>query len=230
MHFRATTAYTLKPDSSPVSEADVAVENALISLIQAQFPEHGIFGEENNRINPHAPYQWVLDPIDGTRSFMAGYPLFTTLIALCENGVPILGVIDQPILRERWLGARGLPTQFNGSPCSVARPDSGAPLTLASTSMRYFTPHEAEIMSKLCANFVPSGDGYAYAMLASGQLHAVVDGYMKPYDYMAHAPIIEGAGGVITDWAGKPITLYSNGKVLAACTERVHKQLLEKLP
>lgn len=228
-YFRITDSHEIKADGSPVTVADKAAEDAMRVLIRKEFPTHGIFGEEGERVNTSAPLQWVLDPIDGTRAFMAGYPLFTTLIALCENGVPVLGVIDQPILRERWVGMKDQPTLFNGVPCDVAAHADANAATLASTSMRYFTPAEAQTVSKLAANFVPCGDGYAYAMLACGQLHAVVDGYMKPYDYMAHVPIIEGAGGVITDWSGDRLALNSNGKVVAACTPVLHSHLLEKL-
>src|ERR1700676_3233037 len=123
-YFRQPLAVTDKPDLSPVTVADRAAETAMRRLIAARFPEHGIIGEEFGREREDAPFVWVLDPIDGTKSFISGVPLFGTLIALTRHGRPILGIIDQPISRERWIGAAGRRTSFNGTaircrPCAA---------------------------------------------------------------------------------------------------------------
>lgn len=228
-HFRRPLTPERKADASPVTIADRQAEEAMRALIHIRFPRHGIYGEEGERVNPEAPLQWVLDPIDGTRAYMAGYPTFTTLIALCDKGVPVLGIIDQPFLKERWTGAPGHPTLFNGKPARTAPSVELAQATLATTSTDYFTPAEREAFAAISAQALSTlhgGDAYAYAMLASGNLHAVADAALKPYDFCALSPIIEGAGGTITDWRGQPLTLESDGRVLAACNTELHKAAL----
>lgn len=230
--YRMPIAIENKKDSSPVTIADRSVETAMRDLIEAAYPDHGIIGEEFGNIRPESPYQWVLDPIDGTRSFIAGYPLFTTLIALAHNGVPILGIIDQAILGERWLGANGIQSVFNGTPTDTRNCKALTNAVLATTSIDYFTPKQAQSFKALkgeCANTVLGGDAYAYAMLASGQIDLVVDAGMKPYDYCSLKCVIEGAGGMITDWLGKPITIHSDGSVVAAASKELHKAALAVL-
>lgn len=230
--YRRPLAVDHKSDLSPVTIADRNVEIALRAAIEARFPDHGIIGEEFGNVRQQSPYQWVIDPIDGTRSFIAGYPLFTTLIALAFEGTPILGMIDQPISGERWLGVRGKETTLSGNPVKTSGRSALQNAVIATTSMDYFTPTQLQSFLKLksqCANTVLGGDAYAYAMLASGQIDMVVDGGMKPYDFCALKPVIEGAGGVITDWQGKPITIHSDGRVLAAANEALHKQALAAL-
>jgi inositol-phosphate phosphatase/L-galactose 1-phosphate phosphatase/histidinol-phosphatase len=230
--YRMPLAIEIKKDASPVTAADRSVETAMRDLITAQYPEHGIVGEEFGNVNPQAELQWVLDPIDGTRSFIAGYPLFTTLIALTHKGAPILGVIDQPVLGERWVGAGGIATLFNGKTTQTRRCIKPENAVLATTSTDYFTPRQAQSFGTLrrqCGSSVPGGDAYAYAMLAGGQIDIVVDAGMKPYDYCCLKPVIEGAGGIITDWNGRPLTLSSDGSVLAAATGELHKAALAVL-
>ena len=229
--FRKPLNLERKGDSSPVTEADRAAESAMAALIRARFPDHGIFGEEHARENAESRWQWVLDPIDGTRAFLAGYPTFTTLIALCLDGAPVLGVIDQPFLRERWTAEAGGVTLLNGERVRAqARRLEDA--VLATTSSDYFTPAQAAAYAKLrarCASAIAGGDAYASAMLASGCVGAVVDAALKPYDYCALVPIVEGAGGVITDWRGKPLTLDSDGSLAAACCPEAHRAMLAEL-
>lgn len=229
-YFRMPCTPEVKGDSSPVTVADREAEAAMRALIEAYYPAHGIFGEEGERIRSDARLQWVLDPLDGTRSFIAGYHSFTTLIALTENGVPLLGVIDQPILRERW--AAGSTALLNDRPVRTRQAARLEDIAIASTSHAYFTTAQAQAYRRLCDHTVSAslgGDAYAYAMLASGHLGAVVDVAMKPYDYCALAPVVQGAGGVITDWKGRPLTLDSDGTVAAACTPQVHAQIMELL-
>ena len=188
-------------------------------LIAESFPSHGIIGEEFGEHAADAEYVWVLDPIDGTKSFISGVPLFGTLIALTYRGAPILGVIDQPIQRERWVGATGRKTTLNGKPVSTRACRSLVEATLYATSPDMFTQPNAKPFERLrgqvkLARF--GADCYAYALLASGFIDLVVEANLKPYDYCALAPVIAGAGGVITDWSGKALSLHSDGRVVAS--------------
>ncbi len=222
-HFRKVLRTEEKDDGSPVTQADKEAEAAMRMLIREKCPAHGIWGEEGGRERDTATLQWVLDPIDGTRAFMAGYPTFSTLIALCENGVPRLGVIDQPFLKERWAAVYEPIDAF-----SRKAPDM---LSIATTSMPYFTPEQWKAFQRASFShtLVQGGDAYAYAMLASGHLHAVIDAAMKPYDFCALVPVVEASGGVITDWSGKHLTLESKGDVVATCNPEAHQQLLDRL-
>lgn len=231
-HFRMPVSVERKADQSPVTLADRAVEDALRRLIEKEYPEHGIIGEEFGDVRDHAPFQWVLDPIDGTRSFLGGYPIFTSLIALVHEQVPVLGLITQPIARERWLGVRSGTTTLNDKPAIVRGCKQLADAVVATTSIDYFTPAQTEKFRSLrqsCAHTVLGGDAYAYAMLASGQMDVVVDAGMKAYDFCALAPVVAGAGGVITDWNGKALTSGSDGRVVAAVNAKLHAEALALL-
>ncbi len=230
--YRMPTTINRKSDSSAVTLADREVEQRLREMIEAHYPEHGIIGEEFGNIRSSSDYQWVIDPIDGTRSFIAGYPLFTTLIALAQNGAPVLGIIDQPVSGERWLGAIGIDTTLNGTPVKTSACTTLSDAVLATTSIDYFTQAQAQIFQELksqISSTILGGDAYAYAMLASGRIDLVVDAGMKPYDYCALKTVIEGAGGVITDWAGKALTTTSDGSVIAAATKELHVAALALL-
>ncbi len=188
-----------KADKSPVTLADTEAETAMRSLIQKQFPAHGIWGEEGERINPKAPTQWVLDPIDGTRAFISGYPTFATLIACVENNTSVLGVIDQPVLKQRFVGVKGQATTLNGKEAKVSQITELAQAAIASTSTYYFDDPQRDWFDKLAKSaksYALGGDAYAYAMLACGQLDAVVDVGLKYYDLAALIPVVEGAGGI----------------------------------
>jgi inositol-phosphate phosphatase/L-galactose 1-phosphate phosphatase/histidinol-phosphatase len=217
-YFRQGVAVDDKPDTSPVTIADREAESALRALIETRFPDHGILGEEHGSVRTDAERVWVLDPIDGTKSFISGVPLFGTLIALVERGAPVLGVIDQPISRERWIGARGHKSTLNGRPISTRACASLGAATLFATSPDMFKGADAEGFLRLksavkLARF--GGDCYAYGLLAAGFVDLVVEAGLKPYDYAALVPVITGAGGGMTDWEGKPLTLASEGRVLA---------------
>ena len=231
-HFRTAYSVETKADASPVTIADRECEIAIRALIEAKFPDHGIIGEELGNVREGAQYQWVIDPIDGTRAFIAGYPIFTTLIALAKGGVPVLGIIDQPVTGERWVGIAGSPTTLNGKPVSVRPIEALKPSVIATTSSAYFTTEETAAFQKLmkqCGRIVLSGDAYAYAMLATGQMDIVADAKLKPYDFAALKPVIEGAGGIVTDWQGAPVTLKTDGYVLAAGTKALHALALKVL-
>lgn len=228
-YFRTPLPVESKKDESPVTLADRECESVMRALIQKNFPVHGIVGEEHGNIRSRARNQWVLDPIDGTRSFIAGEPSFTTLIALTRNKIPILGIIDQSISKQRWVGMEGHSATLNGKPVSVRETTMLPKAAITTSSTDYFTKDEAqryEQLRKVCKKSSLGGDAYAYAMLASGKSDIVIDAGMKPYDFCALKPVVEGAGGIITDWEGKPLTLTSDGRILAAATKELHKQAL----
>jgi inositol-phosphate phosphatase / L-galactose 1-phosphate phosphatase / histidinol-phosphatase len=231
-YFRQPLAVDDKPDLSPVTIADRAAEMAMRRLIARHLPEHGILGEEFGSERTDAEFIWVLDPIDGTKSFISGVPLFGTLIALAHRGRPILGIIDQPISRERWVGAAGRPTTFNRTPVRTRPCPALAAATAFSTSPDMFKGTDAAAHTRVAAavKLVRFGaDCYAYGLLALGCIDIVIEASLKPYDFSAMLPIVEGAGGVATDWHGDPLTLASDGRVLVAGDRRAHQQALALL-
>lgn len=220
-YFRTPLAVEAKGDESPMTIADRAAELALRDLILARFPDHGVMGEEHGTVHADAEYLWVLDPIDGTRAFVTGRPLFGTLIGVLHRGRPVLGVIDQPVTGERWVGVAGEPTRFRGPFGGVAgcRPCPRlAEAELSCTSPDMFTAATAPRFAavKAAAKRVTwGGDCYAYGLLALGLVDVVVDDTMKPWDWAALVPVVEGAGGRVTDWSGRALALGSAGDVLA---------------
>jgi inositol-phosphate phosphatase/L-galactose 1-phosphate phosphatase/histidinol-phosphatase len=231
-YFRRPIAVDDKPDLSPVTAADRAAERAMRELIRGRFPAHGIIGEEFGREREEAEFTWVLDPIDGTKSFISGVPLFGTLIALAYAGRPILGIIDQPISRERWIGASGRPTTLNGMPVRCRPCSSLAAATVFATSPDMFKGADAAAFAEVAAaaKLVRFGaDCYAYGLVAHGFIDLVVEASLKPYDFSAMLPIVEGAGGIASDWRGMKLTLASDGRVLVAGDRRAHQQALQLL-
>ena len=218
--FRAKFDVETKADASPVTEADRAAEAAMRRIIEAEYPRDGIIGEEYGTKEGSTGRIWVLDPIDGTTSFMAGRPIFGTLIALVEEGWPVIGIIDQPIARERWVGVVGRPTLFNGKPATARRCPELAQAVLATTGPHYFTDDEAvqflALASKVARRrIVYGGDCYNYGLVASGHVDAVVEAGLKLHDFAALVPVVEGAGGTMCDWAGDPLNADSAGNVIA---------------
>jgi len=231
-YFRTPMVMESKSDESPVTKADRDAEIAMRVLIEDAHPDHGILGEEFDPVNPGAEFTWVLDPIDGTKSFITGKPLFGTLIALAQGGSPVLGIINQPILTERWRGAKGKPATFNGAPARVRVCDALADAILYATSPHMFEGADAEAFARVrdrVRHPLYGGDCYAYGLLASGHADLVVEASLQPYDYAALVPVVEGAGGIITDWAGEALTLDSDGRVIAAGDARIHAQALSLL-
>ncbi|MBS3927839.1 MAG: inositol monophosphatase family protein [Sphingomonadales bacterium] len=218
--FRTGLGSERKADRSPVTEADRAAEEAMRRLLKAEFPRDAVHGEELGATAGNSGRTWVLDPIDGTTAFMAGRPIFGTLIALVQEGWPVLGVIDQAILGERWVGVTGTPTTFNGTPVRTRMCPSLADAALATTGPHYFDDHDGEHFMALAAKtdhkrMVMGGDCYNYATLALGQLDIVCEAGLKLHDYAALVPVVEGAGGVMCDWNGEPLHAGSSGHVLA---------------
>ena len=218
-YFRGRYGLEIKDEQSPVTLADRAGEQAMRDLITQTFPEDAIHGEEFGLTPGTSGRQWVLDPIDGTRAFIAGRPIFGTLIALVVEGWPMLGVIDQPVIGERWLGAIGHPTLFNGAPAATRRCSDLADALLATTSPALFDDgqlHAFEHLDNAVRSTVLGGDCYNYACLASGHLDVVVEAGLKLHDFAALVPVVEGAGGRMCDWQGEPLTADSPGEVIAA--------------
>lgn len=226
--FRGDWVHERKGDSSPVTEADRAAEAAMRALLESYRPNDGIIGEEFGPRNESSGRQWVLDPIDGTISFMAGRPIFGTLIALLQDGWPVLGIIDQPIARERWVGQIGEGTLFNGKPVQTRSCKSLDDAVLATSSPHYFSADDAEAYMQVAqavggnkrqGTIVYGGDCYNYGLLASGHLDVVCESGLKLFDYAALVPVVEGAGGTMSDWQGNPLDAESaeksGGRVIA---------------
>ena len=223
-YFREPHGMELKADRSPVTLADRAAEAAMRRLIEAERSGDGIVGEEYGAKEGVTGRTWVLDPIDGTRSFTVGRAIFGTLIALVEEGWPAIGVIDQPIQRERWVGAAGRPTLFNGAAARTRACPALEGAALATTSPHLFAegdvPHFLSLVAAVSAGAprqgpVYGGDCYNYALLASGHLDLVCESGLQLYDFAALVPVVEGAGGRMCDWRGDPLTADSAGDVLA---------------
>ncbi len=214
--FRTATA-TLKGDRTPVTEADTGIEQALRAAIRARHPDHGIRGEEQAHENGDAELCWVLDPIDGTKAFATGNPLFGTLIGLCWQGRPVLGVMDCPALGERWRAAPGFATTHNGTKARVR-----APRPLGESVLYCTTPDPMREtpgfpgLRRQVAFTVFGGDCVAYGLVALGHADLLVDRGLKAHDFCALVPILEQAGGVLLDWRREPLTLQSDGAVVAA--------------
>lgn len=223
-HYRSDLSVSHKasdmPRGQPVTVADRDAEQAMRGMIAAHYPDHGIVGEEHGATNADADWQWVLDPIDGTRAFIAGMPMFGTLIGLTYHGAPVLGIIDQPVLGERFVGhARG--ATFNGAPMATRPCATLDHAVFATTDIAMFdTPaaraaYEAIRKRALVTQF--GGNCYAYAMLAAGAIDMVIEADLKPWDVTALVPVIEAAGGIITGWDGSPAHTASH---VLACSDR----------
>ncbi len=220
-YFRAGAAAELKGDSSPVTIADRQAEQAMRTLLSDRFPDHGVLGEEDGGQGADRRWRWVLDPIDGTRAFITGRPTFATLIALMDGDVPVLGIIDQPVTGERWVGVAGRKTRFRGpfggrAGCRLC-PSLGE-AELSCTSPEIFTPGARERWARLSGQVRRTswgGDGYAYGLLALGQIDVVAEDTLKLWDWAALVPVIQGAGGRITDWQGWALRPDGPGQVLA---------------
>jgi inositol-phosphate phosphatase/L-galactose 1-phosphate phosphatase/histidinol-phosphatase len=219
-YFRSGLVAERKSDATPVTIADRAAEEAMRRILKAEVPRDTVLGEEFAAENGDSGRSWVLDPIDGTVSFLAGRPIFGTLIALVIEGWPVLGIIDQPVLGERWLGATGKPTTFNGQPCRTRPCPSLAEAALATSGPHYFDDHQGSHFMALAARsdhkrMLMGGDCYNYGLLASGHIDLVCEANLKLHDWAALVPIIEGAGGTVCDWNGDPLHAGSDGHVLA---------------
>lgn len=231
-YFRTALDVEAKADASPVTRADRETETAMRAVLAERRPGDGILGEEHGRDGLDRRHVWVLDPIDGTKSFITGNPLFNSLVALIEDGRPVIGVIDTPAIGERYHGALGRGAWLGDRPLRTSgctRLDEAA---IYRAGHRPRDPHEAEGW----AGFEGLGrierfgyDAYAYALLAAGHVDVIVETDLEPYDFMAVVPVIEAAGGVVTDWSGAPLTLESHGDVAASASPALHEEVLRRL-
>ncbi len=219
--FRSGQPADLKSDSSPVTVADRSTELAMRALLGQLYPEHGITGEEFGTERGEARWRWVLDPIDGTRAFITGRPTFGTLIGLLDGDVPILGIIDQPISGERWIGMAGEPTRFRGSYGGVVGVRAcphlmSAELSCTTPDMMIDPPRPSwQRLAGAVRRVSWGGDCYAYGLLALGQIDVVAEAQLKLWDWVPLLPIIEGAGGRLTGWRGERLLPGNDGAVLA---------------
>jgi inositol-phosphate phosphatase / L-galactose 1-phosphate phosphatase / histidinol-phosphatase len=219
----------LKPDRSLVTRIDRRIERRLRGIIRSEYPAHGVLGEEAGGQNVEADLLWVIDPIDGTAPFVAGVPVFGTLIALLYRGEPIIGVIDHPVTRDRWVGARGRRTTRNGRTCRTRRCGALADALLSASNPDFFTDIDRPGFEALRSRTqwrIYGGSCFSYGLLASGRTDVAVDSGLSIHDYAAFRPVIEGAGGLITDWEGAPITLQTGGRIVAAGDPARHREAL----
>ncbi len=218
--FRQAIAAELKADQSPVTAADRNAELAMRAVLSQLCPECGLLGEELGLERPEARLRWVLDPIDGTRAFITGRPTFGTLVALLDGDHPLVGIIDQPVTRERWIGVTGRPTAFSGLLGGKAGTRACAELAhaeLSCTSPELLGEDAArwQNLAGLVRRNYWGGDCYAYGLLALGQIDIIVERDLKPWDWAALLPVVEGAGGRLTDWQGLPPRTEGDGRVIA---------------
>jgi histidinol phosphatase-like enzyme (inositol monophosphatase family) len=222
--FRRPFLVETKEDFSPVTIADREAEAAIRALLAEHRPDDGVIGEEYGDDRADARRVWVLDPIDGTRAFVAGRPLFGTLIALMEEGVPVFGVIDQCIIGDRWVGGEGHPTTLNGRLAHVRHCGELAAARLGTTGPFLFDAADVpkvDALRGVVGDSLFGGDCHNYGLVASGHLDLVVEAWLKVHDWAALVPVVTGAGGVMTDWAGAALRLGSDGRVVAAGDARV---------
>ena len=218
---------TDSPSGQPVTDADLKAETAMRKLISRRYPDHGIMGEEFEDINPGADLSWVLDPIDGTRAFIAGLPVFGTLIGLGHKGKPLLGVLDQPILKARIIGTGSI-TTLNGKKIRTRKCLSLADAVYATTDPRMMAGSTQQAIFQKLMRLTRvtqfGGNCYAYGMLAAGSIDIIVENDLKPWDTFALIPIIQGAGGIITSWSGESAT--NSPHVLACGEKQLHSDVL----
>ena len=237
-HFRrglAVTNKALGPHFDPVTEADRSAELVMRGAIAKAFPEHGIVGEEFEPVVGAGRYEWILDPIDGTRAFMIGSPLWGTLIGLTDRGQPVLGMMNQPFTRERfWAAAHRARMQGPHGRATALKTRGCGKLedaVLTSTHPDLFAgSFERERFAELKSRVLMTrfgGDCYGYCLLAAGFVDLIVEAGLKPYDVRALIPIIENAGGTITTWDGAPA--LNGGRIIAAGDARLHRQALRVL-
>jgi myo-inositol-1(or 4)-monophosphatase len=218
--FRAGVAADLKTDRSPVTIADRTAEQVMRAVLRERCPDHGLLGEEFGEEQPETKLRWVLDPIDGTRAFITGRPTFGMLVALFDGDRPVLGVIDQPVTGERWIGATGRPTMFRGplggrAGCRACPSLAAAELSCTSPEMLGADMARWQRLAAAVRRNYWGGDCYAHGLLALGQIDIVAEADMKVWDWAPLVPVIEGAGGRVTDWQGRPLRPGGDGRVLS---------------
>lgn len=236
-HFRKNLNVDAKNDDSPVTQADRQTEHKIRSILNDHFPHHSVLGEEDGQNGSlHDEWLWVIDPIDGTRAFVTGRPTFCTLIALLHHGKPILGIIDQPVTQERWIGLHNNPTRYHAPSLPghartrqlTALREAELSCTAPETLRPAKRPAFKRLQTATCRTSW-GGDAYAFGLLALGCIDLIAEDTMKPWDWAALVPIIDGAGGRITDWKGQPLNLESDGSVLACGSPSLLSEVISTL-
>ncbi|MEO1137713.1 MAG: inositol monophosphatase family protein [Pseudomonadota bacterium] len=226
------------PWFDPVTDADREAERVQRDMIEKLYPDHGVLGEEFGAIEKDGPWRWVLDPVDGTRAFMCGVASWATLIALEYEGAPVLGLIDQPFTGERWLSFGGTTTYMRAGESVAAKTSGVTDISKARLSTTdplasgYFSEMQADAFARVAkasrvARF--SLDAYAYALLAIGEIDIVIESALQRHDYAALIPVVEGAGGVVTNWRGAAPGEDDEGELVATATPELHEAVLKLL-
>lgn len=231
-YFRAPLDLEAKADDSPVTVADRTTEAFIRKELARAFPEDGIFGEEFGTDNPDAEAIWFIDPIDGTRSFITGNPLFGMLLGRFTSNVPQIGIVRMPALDETYVGARGRSATLNGETITCRNTVNLNEAMVYINEAERLNQDNPERFSRLCAvghTRRMAYDCYPHALVASGRIDAVVDFGLEPYDYLPLVGLVEAAGGVMCDWKGDPLGLESDGRVVTAATPALRDQLLSLL-
>lgn len=219
----------VKSDKSFVTALDARIERRMREMLADRFPSHGIIGEEEAPTDIDADLVWVLDPIDGTAAFIAGLPVYGTLIALMREGEPILGIIDHPITGDCWIGVKGRPTTHNGRPCRTRACRAFDEAILSASNPDFFDAEETpalDAMRAATAWRIWGGACMSFGLLASGRTDAAFDTRLKLWDFAPFRPIIEGAGGVVTDWEGRPLDHKTGKRIMAAGDPARHREML----
>ena len=223
----------IKRDGSVLTNIDIAVEQAVRARIESEFPDHGILGEELPVRNPVAEYMWVIDPIDGTAQFAAGLPNYGSLIALCHHGKPILGIICQPDTRDTYLGVSGLGTWYNGEPVRTSAVETLAESILCISDPDSFDHSTRPGMQRLRGASlwnVFEGGCLSFGALAAGRIGASICGSnLTNFDICALVPVVEAAGGMITNWRGEALTIDSRGEIIACANRKLHAAAIDLL-
>ncbi len=228
-YFRNKIDIETKEDESPVTLADKETEQILRERIRKEYPDHGILGEEYENENIESEFIWVIDPIDGTRSYIAGHKDFGNLISLLHNKKPVLGIINCPAHDERWVGVKNKITKCNAREVQTSKVDKIKDAYLFTSGLYFQEPQikkGLELLKKKSRYYRLGGDCYMYGMLASGLIDIVIEDTLKVHDYMALVNVIEGSGGIITDKFGKEISLESDGSLIASSSDHLHKEII----
>ncbi len=229
-YFRNKIEIEIKDDESPVTLADKETEQVLRDKIRKQYPEHGILGEEYEDEKIDSEFIWVIDPIDGTRSYIAGHKDFGNLIALLHNKKPVIGVINCPAHDERWVGVKSKITKYNGREIHTSGIQKIKDAYLFTSGLYFIEPQikkGLKLLKEKSRYYRFGGDCYMYGMLASGLIDIVLEDTLKAHDYMALVNVIEGAGGVISDKFGKDISLESDGSLVASSSVSLHEEIIK---
>ena len=228
-YFRNKIEIEIKDDESPVTLADKETEQVIRERIRKEYPEHGILGEEYENEKIDSEFIWVIDPIDGTRSYIAGHKDFGNLISLTQNKKPIIGIINCPAHDERWVGVKNQSSTVNQQTVNTSSVTAIEDAYIFTSGLYFDEPHLRNAVDKIknkVRYFRYGGDCYMYGMVASGLIDIVIEDTLKAHDYMALVNVIEGAGGVISDKFGNEITTDSHGSVVASANKELHSKLI----